>query len=97
MTKSAAEQSNRDWTRLSHAKSVKDLDEKLLSFMEGSGVTTTDFSDPKVFGDQPVKLVYKDVWKLAKSFWEDEELADEVSYEEQQIRLVYTWSCIIFE
>jgi hypothetical protein len=46
---------------------VKDLDEKLLGFMEGSGVTTTDFSDPKVFGDQPVKLVYKDVWKLAPS------------------------------
>ncbi len=94
MTQSAPKQSNRDWTRLSHAKSVKDLDEKLLGFMEGSGVTTTDFSDPKVFGDQPVKLVYKDVWKLAKSFWEDEELADEVSYEEQQIRLAYEWSFI---
>ncbi len=85
-------QSNRDWTQLleSTRKSVKDLDEGLLGFMEGSGVTTKDVSDPKVFGDQPVKLVYKDMWKLGKSFWEDEELAGEVPYEEQQIRFAGT-------
>ncbi len=65
-----------------------------MAFSEGSGVTTTDFSDAAMFGDQPVKFVYKDVWTLAKSFWEDKELANDVAYEEQQIRCTSAVLCL---
>ena len=88
-------QDNRNWANLSAHQSVKDLDARLMAFSEGSGVTTTDFSDAAMFGDQPVKFVYKDVWTLGKSFWEDKELAKDVAYEEQQIRYTSAVLCLV--
>lgn len=89
-------QDNRNWSNLSAHQSVKDLDARLMAFSEGSGVTTTDFSDASMFGDQPVKFVHKDVWTLGKSFWEDKELANDVAYEEQFIRFASAVLCLVF-
>ncbi len=82
-------QSNQDWMCLFPSKSVKDLDdEQLLSFSEGSGTTTTGLANTELSRDQPVKLVHKNQWTLAKSFWQDKNLGVVVTDETKQIRCV---------
>ena len=79
-------QRDRDWTKLTE-DSVKTMDEKLLKFAENTSMETLNIWKED-YGDQPVKLVYKDLWPLLKNTWENTDYAENLIFENTVARLL---------